>query len=146
MYYLNLRLFSISLNSNIARNSVSLHSQLRFAAICVRKSCTRPLYLAQLKNENCSFAKISDRQFFYRLPLANKGNYHPEIIIRILSLSLSYISELILTWSGLNCRKIFDSNVLYRCCFHNLTNCASGGRVLNSQWFPGTINWFSVDQ
>jgi len=54
---LNLRLISISLNSHNARKSVSLHSQSRFAAICVRKSCTRPLYLAQLKDENCSFAK-----------------------------------------------------------------------------------------
>jgi len=54
---LNLRLLSISLNSHNARKSAFLHSQSRFAAICVRKSCTRPLYLAQLKDENCSFAK-----------------------------------------------------------------------------------------
>jgi len=54
---LNLRLLSISLNSHNALKSVSLHSQSRFVAICVRKSCTRPLYLAQLKDENCSFEK-----------------------------------------------------------------------------------------
>jgi len=60
---------------------------------------------AHLKN-------ISDRQFFHRLPWANYGNYNPEITIRIISLSLSYISELILTWSVLNYRKILDSNVI----------------------------------
>jgi len=49
---------------------------------------------------------ISDRQFFHRLPWAK------EITIRIISLSLSYISELILTWSVLKYRKIFDSNVI----------------------------------